>query len=132
MHVHAAEDGEEAFTREMVMAAAHTVRQLCTNKPNEGKVTSLHQNCCWHVEVQHVTGTNAHVCNSFLPYIADPVHCQLVQRSGMLTLYRLYTWWRAIDCQCTCLGVTQLASFSHLLHISPLLYNYCFVASSQA
>lgn len=41
-HVCAAEDGEEAFSAEMVTAAAHTIRQLCTDKPDEGKVSLLH------------------------------------------------------------------------------------------
>ena len=41
-HVRVAEDGEEAFSAEMVTAAAHTIRQLCTDKPDEGKVTFLH------------------------------------------------------------------------------------------
>lgn len=40
--MHAAEDGEEAFSAEIVTAAAHAIRQLCTEKPDEGKVTFLH------------------------------------------------------------------------------------------
>lgn len=35
----AAEDGEEAFNAQMVMSAAQTIRQLCIDKPDEGKVT---------------------------------------------------------------------------------------------
>lgn len=41
MDVCAAEDGEEAFTTAMVTSAAHVIRQLCTDKPDEGKVTFL-------------------------------------------------------------------------------------------
>ena len=41
VHVRAAEDGEEAFTTGMVTSAAHVIRQLCTDKPDEGKVIFL-------------------------------------------------------------------------------------------
>lgn len=37
----AAEDGGEAFTAGMVTSAAHIIRQLCTDKPEQGKVNFL-------------------------------------------------------------------------------------------